>query len=82
MMDSPEALTAEYLRLLGKLRPLIEKGLCQAVYTQITDVEIEMNGLLTYDRDVEKLDFEKITQAHEELLAFARQHTSGIGTPD
>ena len=74
MMDSSEALTAEYLRLLGKLRPLIEKGLCQAVYTQITDVEIEVNGLLTYDRAVEKLDFAKITQAHQELLEFARNH--------
>jgi hypothetical protein len=75
MMDSSEALTAEYLRLLDKLRPLIEKGLSQAVYTQITDVEIEVNGLLTYDRAVEKLDFEKITQAHRELLEFARAHT-------
>jgi len=75
MMDSSEALTAEYLRLLDKLRPLIEKGLSQAVYTQITDVEIEVNGLLTYDRAVEKLDLEKITQAHRELLEFARAHT-------
>lgn len=82
MMDSRDALTAEYLRLLGKLRPLIEKGLCQAVYTQITDVEIEMNGLLTYDRAIEKLDVEKITQAHGELLAFAQQVTTLQDLPD
>jgi hypothetical protein len=32
------------------LHPLIEQGMAAAVYTQITDVEIEVNGLLTYDR--------------------------------
>ncbi|MBQ7045105.1 MAG: glycoside hydrolase family 2 [Clostridia bacterium] len=36
--------------------PLIEKGLCAAVYTQLTDVEDEINGLITYDRTVEKID--------------------------
>jgi hypothetical protein len=40
-----------------KLYPLIrEKGLSAAVYTQTTDVEIEVNGLMTYDREVLKLD--------------------------
>ena len=77
-MDSSEALTAEYLRLLDKLRPLIEKGLSQAVYTQITDVEIEVNGLLTYDRAVEKLDFEKSTLAHRDLLECAHAHPDRV----
>ncbi len=36
--------------------PAIPKGLCAAVYTQITDVEEEINGLVTYDRQVEKAD--------------------------
>ena len=35
--------------------PLIRKGLCGAVYTQVSDVEDETNGLLTFDRAVEKL---------------------------
>lgn len=35
--------------------PCVEKGLCAAIYTQISDVEDEINGLLTYDRRVEKL---------------------------
>ena len=45
-----------YRRLIQKnLKPLIEKGLCGAVYTQLSDVEEEVNGLLTYDRKVCKL---------------------------
>ena len=35
--------------------PCIEKGLCASIYTQVSDVEDEINGLLTYDRKVEKL---------------------------
>ena len=35
--------------------PNIEKGLCAAIYTQITDVEDETNGLMTYDREIVKL---------------------------
>lgn len=37
------------------LKPLIKKGLCGAVYTQVSDVEEELNGLLTYDRKICKL---------------------------
>jgi hypothetical protein len=43
--------------LIGEqLKPLVAKGLAGAVYTQLTDVEIELNGLVTYDRDVRKAD--------------------------
>ncbi len=38
--------------------PSAEKGLCAAIYTQVSDVEDEINGLLTYDRKVEKLKSE------------------------
>jgi hypothetical protein len=54
--------------LKNELKPLISLGLTAAVYTQTTDVEIEINGYLTYDRKVEKMDGEKIKQAHEKLL--------------
>ena len=40
--------------------PAIRKGLCASVYTQISDVEDEINGLLTYDRKVEKVDPAKL----------------------
>ena len=39
-----------------ELEPLIEQGLCGAVYTQVSDIEDEINGLLTYDRKICKLD--------------------------
>lgn len=61
-------LTDAYLTLLeNELKPLIPKGLTAAIYTQTTDVEIEINGYLTYDRKVEKMDVERITKAHAEL---------------
>ncbi len=40
--------------------PAIPKGLCAAVYTQLTDVEDELNGLITYDREVTKLPTEAL----------------------
>ena len=40
---------------LEEVVPCIKKGLCAAIYTQVSDVEDEINGLLTYDRKVEKL---------------------------
>jgi beta-galactosidase/beta-glucuronidase len=68
-----EALTDAYLSLLEKeLKLLISQGLAAAVYTQTTDVEIEINGYLTYDRKVEKMDEEKIRQAHVELYELFR----------
>jgi hypothetical protein len=51
-----DALTDAYVGLLGQLRPLIARGLSAAVYTQTTDVEIECNGWLTYDRAITKVD--------------------------
>jgi len=40
----------------NEILPCIRNGLCAAIYTQVSDVEDEINGLLTYDRKVEKLD--------------------------
>jgi beta-galactosidase/beta-glucuronidase len=66
--NSPEELTAAYLDLLeNQLQPLISQGLAAAVYTQTTDVEIEINGYLTYDRRVEKMDRETLRRAHRAL---------------
>jgi hypothetical protein len=55
-MDSQQALTARYVELWRKVWQLRDKGLCAAVYTQLTDCETECNGLLTYDRKVTKVD--------------------------
>jgi len=60
------ALTAAYLDLVAKLFPLIEeKGLSAAIYTQTTDVEIEVNGLMTYDREIVKMDLRKVAAANQ-----------------
>ncbi len=47
--------------------PCIRKGLCAAVYTQVSDVEDEINGLVTYDRRVVKPDPEKMQRIAREL---------------
>ncbi len=49
--------------------PNAEKGLCAAVYTQVSDVEDEVNGLLTYDRQVEKLNPETMLPIAQALQA-------------
>ena len=41
--------------MADEIEPLKEKGLCGAVYTQLSDIEDEVNGLLTYDRKICKL---------------------------
>ena len=68
-----EELTEAYLSLLEQeLAPLIAQGLAAAIYTQTTDVEIEINGYLTYDRAFKKMDAERIRAAHEKLFAIFR----------
>ena len=49
------ALTLAYEALLTELKPYISRGLSAAIYTQITDVENEVNGLMTYDRAMVKM---------------------------
>jgi len=60
-------LQKQYEDLITQLPPLIEKGLSAAVYTQTTDVEGEVNGLMTYDRKVIKLDAERVAPMHRKL---------------
>ncbi|MEA3440013.1 MAG: glycoside hydrolase family 2 TIM barrel-domain containing protein [Chloroflexota bacterium] len=75
-----EELTDAYLDLLeGQLKPWIEQGLSAAVYTQTVDVEIEVNGFLTYDREVIKVDAERVAATHRELLALANRTTHPPG---
>jgi beta-galactosidase/beta-glucuronidase len=63
------ALEAGYEDLIARLKPLVEKGLAAAVYTQTTDVESEINGLMTYDRKVLKFDAGTLNRIHRELIA-------------
>ena len=67
--DSPEALTDAYVGLVESMRWLIgEPGLSGAIYTQTTDVEIEVNGLMTYDREVLKVDEARVREANLSLF--------------
>jgi len=54
------ALNQAYQELLFQLKPLIGEGLAAAVYTQTTDVEVEVNGVMSYDREVVKLSEESV----------------------
>lgn len=62
-----DELTDAYVGLMTAMRPLIGQGLSAAVYTQTSDVEIEVNGLMTYDRKVVKMDLDCIAEAARKL---------------
>jgi len=62
-----EELTDAYVALIDNLRRFIGDGLCAGVYTQTTDVEIEVNGMMTYDRAIIKMDVDKVAAANKSL---------------
>ena len=51
----------------NEVKPLIKRGVSALIYTQISDVEDETNGLITYDRRVVKLDTERHSALMREL---------------
>jgi beta-galactosidase/beta-glucuronidase len=59
---------AEYTDFAEQLKQLIKQGCSAAVYTQTTDVEIEVNGLMTYDRKVIKMDEKKLRAVNEGII--------------
>jgi len=63
-----QQLTRAYSDLFKKLKPLKAKGLSAAIYTQLTDVEIEVNGLMTYDRAVIKMNPDQVARINKALL--------------
>jgi len=75
-MASTKALTKRYVGLMRKNWELKDNpGLCACVYTQITDVETECNGLLTYDRAVVKMDIDEVAKANHNQFPPAPQVT-------
>ncbi|HEX2534868.1 MAG TPA: glycoside hydrolase family 2 TIM barrel-domain containing protein [Chitinophagaceae bacterium] len=64
---SPEELFNRYSELIGRIPALINDGLSAAVYTQTTDVEVEVNGIMTYDRKVMKIPADKLKAVHAQL---------------
>ncbi len=64
---SAEELLDKYSEFISRMEKLIAEGLSAAVYTQTTDVEIETNGLMTYDRKIIKMDAARLKALHQAL---------------
>ncbi|HEY1013474.1 MAG TPA: AbfB domain-containing protein, partial [Herpetosiphonaceae bacterium] len=76
-LGSSAELTSKYVGLMQGVQNLMHSpGLSAAVYTEIVDVEGEINGLLTYDRAVLKVDAAQVRAAHSRLIADSRQINS------
>jgi beta-galactosidase/beta-glucuronidase len=72
-----DEVTKAYLSLMERLQPEIaDPGMSAAVYTQTTDVETEVNGLMTYDREIVKPDEEQLAAAHRKLFEAAKSADS------
>jgi len=71
----PATYTDDYLAKLDEVRALVCRGSNGAVYTQISDVEGELNGLLTYDRAVLKPDVDRVRAAQQALIRDASRAT-------
>lgn len=68
--NSKEELTANYRRLWEEeIYPNLERGLSAAIYTQTSDIEEEINGVMTYDRKVDKLLLEEVQALNRKLYA-------------
>lgn len=68
IFNSKQGLTKAYKNLFEKtIIPQIKDGLSATVYTQVTDVEDELNGLFTYDRKVQKIDTEVLKSINERV---------------
>ena len=65
---SSDEVTAEYVKYAKELKTLVKKGFSAAVYTQTTDVEGEVNGLMTYDRKVIKINEDAVRKINKEVI--------------
>ncbi len=65
--NSEKEVTDEYIKYAEQLKPLIRQGFSAAVYTQTSDVEVEVNGLMTYDRAVIKMDEARVRKVNQEI---------------
>ena len=61
-------MTAEYVKYAKMLKSFVKKGFSAAVYTQTTDVEGEVNGLMTYDRKVIKINEAQVRAINQEVI--------------
>ena len=66
--QSSEELMSQYKEYAEMLKVFVQTGCAAAVYTQTTDVEGEVNGLMTYDRAVIKVDIEKLAEINRSVI--------------
>jgi hypothetical protein len=79
--DDTKSYEARYIELFRNLYPLVDKGLAAAIYTQTSDCEVEVNGLMTYDRAVIKLDPARFAPVNRGFLPprFVSDQTQFVG---
>ena len=65
---SPKEVTDEYVKYARQLKDMVARGFSAAIYTQTTDVEIEVNGLMTYDRRVDKVEIPRIREINQQVI--------------
>ncbi len=74
MMTSSKQLTDIYVYLLSEVEQMMKYfGLSCAIYTQTTDLEHEVNGLVTFDRAVEKMDISRVYEINRDVIATSRE---------
>jgi hypothetical protein len=79
-LPDTNALTNRYVQITGKLADLIStNGLSGSVYTEPTDVEEELNGFFTYDRQIQKMNFAAVRAVHQRVLGAANGTTLPTG---
>ncbi|WEH38456.1 AbfB domain-containing protein [Streptomyces sp. AM 2-1-1] len=79
---SVSALNNRFVGLIDSIRvSSLPAGLSASVYTEITDVENEANGLLTYDRQVVKVDTARVKAANQALIAASKAGTTAVTLP-
>ena len=69
LCTDPEELISRYLEYTEMFIPEVQSGVSAGVYTQTTDVEGEVNGIMSYDRKVIKMDEARLREANRKVIA-------------
>ena len=70
---SGEDVLQQYAAYAEDLKKIIRQGVSAAVYTQTTDVEGEVNGLMTYDRKIVKMDEKRLNAVNQSVINSAKE---------
>lgn len=70
---SSKEVTDKYIEYAETLKDLVRSGFSAAVYTQTTDVEGEVNGLMTYDRKKDKMNIKRIRKVNQEVINILKE---------